>query len=183
MVSASEVGAGTRCGSRARRRCARTPGSVARRSRLERGVGNAPVRRASGCDGNSGHTSRTRSHSVITTSKRCADELVEMLGAVPLMSIPRSSSPGPRWDAAASGGSRPTRRRRPADIGSSSASSAICERALFPVHKNKTRGPPTPGTRRGVVDAGRATPSAQPGMQRTARRLAAGPGTPRDRSV
>ena len=36
----------------------------------------------SGCEGNLGHTSRTRSHSVITSSKRSRGELVEVLGAV-----------------------------------------------------------------------------------------------------
>ena len=42
-----------------------------------------------GWDGNSGQTSRTRSHSVITTSKRCATNSSRCLVRFPLMSIPR----------------------------------------------------------------------------------------------
>ena len=95
---------------------------------------------SSGWDGNSGHTSRTRSHSVITSSKRCGDELVEVLGAVradvdPALRAargPRSGCSGFGWLPALAASIAP------ADMCSSSAS-AIWDRALLPVHRNNTR--------------------------------------------
>ena len=63
----------TRCGSPARRPSAGRPGSSPRRRRPRarrrgRGCSSGSV---SGWPGNSGHTSRTRSHRLITRSKRC----------------------------------------------------------------------------------------------------------------
>ena len=49
---------------------------------LERGIRDAPVHKLRDVDGNSGQTSRTRSHRVITASNRWPSELVEVLGAV-----------------------------------------------------------------------------------------------------
>ena len=130
-------------------------GSVARSS-VPSSAGSGMLQcTRSGCDGNSGHTSRTRSHSVITKSKRCADELVEVLGSVGAdVDAALAHHPHRVADAAASGGSRRLRASIvPSDICSSSAS-AICERALFPVHRNKTRRPGAARRRRSGVGAG-----------------------------
>ena len=66
-----------------------------------------------GCDGNSGHTSRTRSQRVTTVVEAERDELVEVLGPVAAdVDAPPLASPGPRWDGAASDRSRRSRPRR-----------------------------------------------------------------------
>ena len=127
---------------------------------------------SSGLYGNSGQTSRTRSHSVITASNRSETNSSRCLVRLAPMSMPllqdadrvRMQRPGmapalAAWIA-------------PADIRSSSAS-AIWERALFPVHRNNTRrGPPGSWTGRGHGW------EPQCGMQRTAcvlqRQLAGG---------
>ena len=93
--------------SRARRRCAGTPDSVAS-SVVARGAGSGMLQwTARGCAGNSGHTSRTRSHRVITQSKRwpanssrCFERRSADVDAV------GRASPAPRWGAAAWGGCR-----------------------------------------------------------------------------
>ena len=125
--------------SRARSPCARTRDTTRGWSDLRaRGRRMLQCTRR-GWDGNSGQTSRTRSHSVITTSKRCATNSSRCLVRFPLMSIPRLFIT--RTALACNGfGLLPALSARiaPADMCSRSAS-AICERALFPVHRNKTR--------------------------------------------
>ena len=61
---------------------------------------------SSGRAGNVGQTSRTRSHRVITVSKRSARNSSRCLVRFALMSMPRRPAPGPRSGAAASGGCR-----------------------------------------------------------------------------
>ena len=125
---------------------------------------------SSGCDGNSGHTSRTRSHSVITMSKRCATNSSRCLVRFALMSMPRVAS----CTRTAFGMQRlrdgcPRSRPRPfRPTSRSSSASAICERALFPVHRNSTRPAPD---RRAWSAIGGAGASRNAGMQRAARGL------------
>ena len=95
---------------------------------------------ASGCAGNSGQTSRTRSQRVITWSKCCRRTRRGASVRAGQMSMPRSlASPGPRWGAAAWGGCRRCGRRPCRPTGPRASASAICDRALLPVHRNSTR--------------------------------------------
>ena len=111
---------------------------------------------SSGCDGNSGQTSRTRSHSVITMSKRWDTNSSRCLVRFALMSMPRLfmtrtalGCSGFGWLPALAASIAP------ADMWSRSAS-AIWERALFPVHRNRTRRRRPERRGRG---AARATPA------------------------
>ena len=120
-------------------RCARTPDSSRSVGPSSAGSGMLQCTR-SGCAGNSGHISRTRSHSVITKSNRCDRNSPRCLVRYALMSMPcflmtrtALGCSGLGWLPALAASTVP------ADSRSSSAS-AICERALFPVHRNKTRG-------------------------------------------
>ena len=92
----------------------------------------------SGRDGNSGQTSRTRSHTVITVSNRWETNSSRCLVRFALMSIPRLWRT-PTALGCSGFGSLPALAASivPADMRSSSAS-AIWDRALFPVHKNNT---------------------------------------------
>ena len=139
-LSVDQMEAGSRCASRARPRCARTlryePRLVGPSS-----AGSGTLQcTSSGRDRNSGQTSRTRSHSVITVSNRWRDELVDVLGAVRAdvdsTLVKDADRVGMQWlgwlpALAAS--------IAPDDMRSSSAS-AIWDRALFPVQRNNTRG-------------------------------------------
>ena len=122
----------------------------------------------SGCDGNSGHTSRTRSHSVITTSKRCATNSSTMLGAVPADVDPAlphhphrvgmqrlRMAPGRRG---CDGALRHRLEQRFGDLRS---------RAVPGAQEQDPRRPDAGHPGRGVV-GGDVAAEPQPGMQRTA---------------
>ena len=124
---------------RARRRCARTPGTTTGWADLGRRVGNAPVHTL-------GPGRELRAHLANAVAQGddrvepLSDELVEVLGA-----IGADVDATLRKDTDRIGmerlrmASSARRADRAADIRSSSAS-AIWDRALFPVHRNSTRG-------------------------------------------
>ncbi len=123
----------------------------------------------SGWDANGGQTSRTRSQRVITMSNGCPKNSSRCLVRLPLMSIPRFFIT--RTALACSGfGLLPALSAWivPADICSRSAS-AIWERALFPVQRNKTRSRSRGASRRHTAHRRRRN-EPQPGMQRATRR-------------
>ena len=110
------------------------------------------------------------------------DELVEVLGAVRADVDPALlHDPHRVRDAAASGGCPRSRPRSPLPTSCSRSASAICERALLPVHRNRTRRPATPSAL-GRGGRRRRGHEPQPGMQRAARRLQLLPAAERGRS-
>ena len=128
---------------------------------------------AIGAPGNSGQTSRTLSHSVMTRSKRLRAKRVSGFVGRPAMSMPRSAMTRTAFGCSGLGWLPALRASTvPADRCSTSAS-AIWERALLPVHRNSSRG----RARRGATSAGGVGREREPGMERRARRRRAGPGS------
>ena len=111
----------------------------------------------SGAPGNSGQTSRTRSQRLITWSKRWPANSARCLERRPGCRCRARASPAPRSGAAAWDGCprwpRSPRRRTAAR----SSASAICERALLPVHRNSTRA----AARRAATGGGRGVARAR----------------------
>ena len=143
----------------------RVGGAVGRT--LERRVGDAPVdelgsRRELRAD--LANAVAQRDHRV----EPLGAELVEVLGAVGADVDARTcAGRGRRWDAAASGGCRRWRRRSCRPTCCSSSASAIWDRALFPVHRNKH--PPSADASPELVDVRRGAGTRRnAGMQRAA---------------
>ena len=95
---------------------------------------------STGCLGNSGHTSRTRSHSVTTRSKCERAKRRRCLVGRPEMSMPRSAMTRTALGWSTFGWLPALRASTVWPDMSSSSASAICERALLPVQRNRTRG-------------------------------------------
>ena len=173
--------AGTRCASRARSAVRSNAGYDARLvGPSSAGSGMLQCTRR-GWDGNSGQTSRTRSHSVITTSKRCATNSSRCLVRFPLMSMPAlAASRAPRWRAAASGCCR----RCPPDR----SGRHVLEERLRDLRARAVARAQEQARVAGDPDAapacsdGRWRDEPQPGMERAARRLQLRLGSERDRS-
>ena len=174
-------GAGIRSASRARSPVRSKAGKVARSfGPSSAGSGTLQCTR-SGCDGNSGQTSLTRSHSVTTTSKGCATNSSTMLGAVPADVDPALPH---HADCVGMQRLRMTPGRRSCDCSLPTSLRAA------PLRSANARCSRCTGTRpaaSGAAHASRCDVLAvvpRPATARDAarrRRLAAAPGTPRDR--
>ena len=133
------VAAGSRCGSRVRTPCVERRGTTLDRSVPPASVGSGVLRRMSSCAarGSPGATSRTRSQRVIHRVEPLETELVDVFGSSPARCRCRWPAGGRRSGAVVWGCCRRCRRRRTRPNLLTSAS-AICDRALLPVHRNST---------------------------------------------
>ena len=131
--------------------------------------------RAAGAPGNSGQTSRTRSQRVITWSKRWPANSSGAWSGARRCRCRARASPARRWDAAAWDGCPRWRALTAPPDSCSSSASAICERALLPVHRNSTRATRgRVGPRRRAAAAAQARVQRGAGARRAARRSARG---------
>ena len=118
---------------------------------------------SSAAPGHSGHTSRTRSHNVMTRSKRCATNSSRCFVRFALMSMHRFRITRTAFGCNGFGLLPADSATTAPSVIRSSSASAICDRALLPVHKNRIlgRSPNAPV----VLGAATAGDSARPGCR------------------
>ena len=164
--------------SRARRRCART--RVASRRRVParapgRGCSSGSARGAGELGADLAHPVAEADHAVEALAGELAQVLRAAAGEVDAALAHHPHRVGMQRLGMAAGAARPT---APPDSCSASAS-AICERALLPVHRNSTRA----GARSGSRAARGARSTRRPGMQRRAGARRAARRSGRDRAT